>query len=240
MRAIILAAGRGSRMNNQTANRPKCLVKLRGRTLLEWQLKALTDAKVNSIGIVTGYKHELLEKWQLINFHNPFWARTNMLSSLAYAGSWLKEKPCIVTYSDIFYDSSAVESLIECDAPIAITYDPNWLELWNKRFVDPLSDAETFRLNPNSTIAEIGNKPSSINEINGQYMGLLRITPEGWGEVERVRAGVTKEVSDNMQITEVLQLIIGADRMPITALPFDGEWGEVDTPSDLALYQAYK
>jgi L-glutamine-phosphate cytidylyltransferase len=239
MKAIILAAGRGSRMHNKTANRPKCLVKLRGRTLLEWQLEALRDAKVDSIGVVTGYKHELLEKWQLIKFHNPLWARTNMLSSLAYASGWLKENTCIVSYSDIFYGSSAVKSLMECDSPIAITYDPDWLDLWSKRFVDPLSDAETFRLNPNSTIAEIGNKPSSINEINGQYMGLLRITPEGWGEVERVRAGLHKEVRDNMQITKALQLIIGADRMPITALPFEGEWGEVDTPSDLALYQAY-
>ena len=162
-----------------------------------------------------------------------------MLSSLAYAGLWLKENPCIVSYSDIFYHSSAVKSLMECDSPIAITYDPNWLDIWSKRFVDPLSDAETFSLNANSTIAEIGNNPSSIAEISGQYMGLLRITPEGWDEMERVRAEVSEEVRDKMQITKLLQLIIGADRMAITALPFEGEWGEVDTPSDLALYQAY-
>ena len=42
-----------------------------------------------------------------------------------------------------------------------------------KRFDDPLSDAETFRLNSSSEIIEIGNKPSSIEEIEGQYMGLM-------------------------------------------------------------------
>jgi hypothetical protein len=53
MRAIILAAGRGSRMKNLTDERPKCLVELRGKTLLEWQLGALRHAGINEIAHVT-------------------------------------------------------------------------------------------------------------------------------------------------------------------------------------------
>ncbi len=237
MNAIILAAGRGRRMKDKTDGRPKCLVELRGRPLLEWQLDALLEAGIDDIGIVTGYKREMLAKWAFNEFHNPHWAQTNMLSSLACAEEWLKEGPCIVSYSDIFYDPSAIQALMECDAPIAITYDPRWLELWRKRFEDPLSDAETFRLNADSTLAEIGDKASTTDEIEGQYMGLLRFTPEGWGEVELIRTSVTSDVCDKMHMTGMLQRVIVAARMPITALPFEGEWGEVDTPDDLAVYQ---
>ncbi|MFZ9450262.1 MAG: NTP transferase domain-containing protein, partial [Alphaproteobacteria bacterium] len=60
MRAIILAAGRGSRMRQLTDERPKCLVPLRGRPLLEWQLEALRGAGIREIGIVTGYRREML------------------------------------------------------------------------------------------------------------------------------------------------------------------------------------
>ena len=53
MKDIILAAGRGSRMKNLTADRPKCLVELRGKALLDWQLEALRAAGVTEIAIVT-------------------------------------------------------------------------------------------------------------------------------------------------------------------------------------------
>ena len=60
MKAIILAAGRGSRMKNLTDEKPKCLAKLRGKPLLEWQLTSLREAGIEDIAIVTGYKRELL------------------------------------------------------------------------------------------------------------------------------------------------------------------------------------
>lgn len=83
MKAIILAAGRCSRMKDLTDDRPKCLVELRGKPLLEWQLIALRAAGISEIAIVTGYKRELLCNRGLHEFHNPRWADTNMVSSLA-------------------------------------------------------------------------------------------------------------------------------------------------------------
>ena len=132
MKAIILAAGRGSRMKTLTDDRPKCLVKLRGRTLLDWQLQALREAGITEIAIVTGYRRELFANRGLVEFHNPRWADTNMVSSLACANKWLELAPCIASYSDIFYDVSAVTSLITSQSSLAVTYDPNWLALWTK------------------------------------------------------------------------------------------------------------
>ena len=60
MKAIILAAGRGSRMKKLTNDKPKCLVKLHGKPLLEWQLESMRKSGISEIAIVTGYKHEML------------------------------------------------------------------------------------------------------------------------------------------------------------------------------------
>lgn len=238
MKSIILAAGRGSRMKDLTDECPKCLVELRGKPLLEWQLEALREAGISEIAIVTGYKRELLTNRGLTEFHNPRWADTQMVSSLACAQEWLQSEPCVVSYSDIFYDAKAVVSLMECTEKIAVTYDPNWLSLWEKRFGDPLLDAETFRMNADQTLTEIGKKPKSVNEVQGQYMGLLRFTPEGWGEVVRIRAGLTAERIDRMHMTGTLQKVIEAGRVAVSAIPYRGEWGEVDSAADLAAYHA--
>jgi choline kinase len=237
MRAIILAAGRGSRMKDLTDDRPKCLVDLRGKSLLDWQLEALREAGIREIAIVTGYKRELLADRELVEFHNDRWPETNMVSSLAFAHDWLKAEPCIVSYSDIFYNSAAVQALITSIGNLAVTYDPNWLKLWTQRFGDPLLDAETFRLTSENTLAEIGNKPTSVSEIEGQYMGLLRFTPNGWDEVLRIRKELTSLQCDKMHMTGTLQMVIDAGRIPISALSYFGEWGEVDSAEDLDHYE---
>lgn len=237
MKAIILAAGRGSRMKEMTDNQPKCLTEVQGLSLLHWQLAALREAGIQDIAIVTGYQREKLANTGLIEFHNPRWMETNMVHSLACATEWLQFEPCIVSYSDIFYDSRAVRSLIECKAPLAITYDPEWLRLWTKRFGNPLLDAETFRLNADGSLAEIGQKPKSVQEIEGQYMGLLRIEPKGWQEMERVRANYAPAERDRLDMTRTLNNVISANIISIAAVPYLGEWGEIDSSLDLAVYQ---
>ena len=236
MRAIILAAGRGRRMKGLTDDRPKCLIDVQGKPLLGWQLESLRQAGITQIGIVTGYKRELLTGWGLEEFHNPSWANTNMVSSLACAAAWLESDVCIVSYSDIFYGKEAAEVLMKSTAALALTYDIGWQTLWTKRFGDPLLDAETFRIASDGTLLEIGNKPGSLDEIQGQYMGLLRFAPEGWREIERIRAGLEPVERDNMHMTGTLQRVIEAGRIRVIGLPYSGRWGEVDSAEDLAAY----
>ncbi len=237
MKAIILAAGRGSRMKSLTEEKPKCLVEVRGKTLLDWQIDAMRAAGIHDIGIVTGYKRELLTGRGLVEFHNPRWAETNMVSSLEYAGEWLRSDSCIVSYSDIFYGPEAVQSLMQCSAALAVTFDPNWLSLWTRRFGDPLLDAETFRISSDYYLIEIGNKPRSVEEIEGQYMGLLKFTPEGWSEVARLRSTLNTMERDAMHMTGTLQMAIEAnDGLAIAATPYVGEWAEFDSETDLDGY----
>ncbi len=167
-------------MKSMTSEMPKCLVALKGRPLLEWQIGALREAGIADIAIVTGYRRDMLSPYGLMEFHNPRWAETNMVTSLACATEWLATGPVIVSYSDIFYEASAIRLLSACTGDLAITYDPHWERLWRQRFADPLDDAETFRLDPEGNLADIGGKPGHLSEIEGQYMGLLRFTPGSW------------------------------------------------------------
>lgn len=236
MKAIILAAGRGSRMEEMTDDRPKCLVEVRGRSLLNRQIDALRGAGIEDIAIVTGYRREMLATRGLVEFHNARWDETNMVSSLECAAGWLEQGPCLVSYSDIFYPVEAVRRLLDSPARLAVLYDTGWQELWTKRFGDPLIDSETFRLDDAGNVIEIGNRPTALEQVQGQYMGLLRFTPEAWREIQRLRADLPPAQRDAMHMTGTLQKIIQAGRMPVAAVPFSGEWGEVDSLEDLRSY----
>jgi choline kinase len=235
VKAIILAAGRGSRMGTLTEAAPKCLTPLAGRPLLEWQLDALRGGGIESVGVVRGYKPHLLDGRGLVTFDNSRWAETNMVASLACAASWLQRTPVIVSYSDIFYPASAVKALAEARSHIAISYDPQWLALWSQRFEDPLSDAETFRLDGNRVV-EIGRRATTLEEIRGQYMGLLKITPAGWAVIETYRRSLPPERRDRLDMTGLLAGLIDEGHR-VDAVPVSGPWGEVDNANDLAVYE---
>ena len=236
MKGIILAAGRGSRMASLSDEIPKCLLKVGGKPLIDRQIEALRKGGIEDISIVTGYRRESLTDRGLVEFYNPSWSTTNMVYSLSQAKDWLCSSPCIISYSDIFYTSEAVVSLIKSSAKLAITYDPNWLPLWQKRFGDPLEDAETFRLNSCFILQEIGKKPNAIEDIQGQYMGLIRMTPEAWSEITDLREDMQAVNSDSMDMTSTLQKVISRGKIGIEAIPYQGVWGEVDTESDLKVY----
>ena len=236
MRAIILAAGRGSRMGELTEERPKCLTPFAGRTLLEWQLAAIRAADIHDIAVVRGYRAETINPPGCIWFENPHWANTNMVSTLACAGQWLKCDDCIVSYSDIVYHPSIVERLSMHPGDIVISYDEEWLPLWNKRFENPLADAETFRLNDNGRLHSIGARAYTLADIEGQYMGLLKISPAGWRSIESLLDSLPVEQRTRLDMTSLLQLLL-EEGVEIGTVPTSGRWCEVDSETDLRMYE---
>ena len=227
---IILAAGRGSRMNNLTKDCPKGLVEFGTKALIKWQIDALVAAGIDQIDIVTGYKAEALEYLNYTRIFNEHWQKTNMLSSLLKAEHLLTTTPCIVSYSDIFYAKEAIIYLAASDADIAITYDPNWRLLWQKRFNDPLDDAETFR-ERDGKLLEIGNRPTSLSEVAGQYMGLLKFKPNGWKLIKEILKE-QKPNFDRLDMTSLLRILLSQNHY-VRAIPTTEEWYEFDSIEDL-------
>lgn len=236
MKAIILAAGRGSRMLNRTEDRPKCLVEFHGKSLLTWQRQALNGAGINDIGLITGYRAEMLVDRSTIQFHTPRWNQTNMVRSLMFAAPWLERYPCIISYSDIIYQPLATKALMESPAAIGVLYDINWRAQWQARFENPLDDAETFRISSSGFITEIGGKAHSLDEIEGQYMGLLRTTPDGWKAISAYLSSLSDEVIDALSMTALLNQYIQKQGV-VSGIPYTGYWAEVDSERDLITQQ---
>ncbi len=236
VQGLILAAGRGSRMGKSTEAQPKGLIKLAGRSLIDRQIVSLTAAGVEPIALCTGYKAEMLKGFGQKHFHNARWSETNMVASLCGADEWLSKEDTIVSYSDIFYDPLTVMRLARCTDDVGISYDPHWAALWKDRFDDPLSDAETFQTDASGHLTEIGGKTETMAEINGQYMGLLKFTPEGWSRTKAVIEPLMDAVKDKLDMTSLLQRLI-IEGVKIGTTPVQGSWGECDNENDLAYYE---
>ena len=218
-----------------TAAAPKCLTTLGGKALLDWQLAALRSAGIRSITVVGGYRKDLLrsETYQLLD--NPDWAKTNMVATLRCASALLHAAPCLVSYADILYHPGRVKALAIVDADIAISYDTDWETLWRARFDDPLVDAETFR-QKDGWLVTIGERAERISDIEGQYTGLLKFTPNGWMQVEQVVANLPPDIQASIDMTNLLRTLLSRG-VQIRCLPSAGAWCEVDDGADVRLYQ---
>lgn len=238
MKVIILAAGRGSRLGERTKDRPKCMCTLCGRTLLDRCLGALEKAGVSrsDIGVVTGYRSEMFQADGVTYFHNADWEKTNMFRSLTMAREWLERETCIVCYSDIVFAPEAIQLLANSTAPLALTSYSGYWDLWKLRMENPLEDLETFRADKEGRLLEIGLKPNSTDDIQGQFMGLLRFTPESWGWVEETIKHPLPKTVDKLDMTTLLQgmLQLGYAIQTISTNAF---WLECDSEQDIEAYE---
>jgi choline kinase len=224
-------------MSELTDNKPKCLIEFRGRSLLEWQLAAMRSAGISQIAVVTGYMRETVPLQGLKEFRNERWAQTNMVSSLEYAEEWLSIAHCIVSYSDIYYSASSIKPLMEDTNPLAIAYDPYWLDQWSRRFANPLDDAETFILDKESMVLEIGGKTKTYESIQGQYMGLLSFRPDGWAMFKQMRTEMDDAETDQMQLTEAISRLVSLGYCQVRGIPVEDEWLELDTQDDIRILE---
>lgn len=243
MKAIILAAGQGSRLRPITDDRPKCLVSLAGRTLLDYQVAALRAAGADEVVVVTGYRADQIEALGHATRHNPAYDRTNMVASLMCAEDVLREgDDVLLSYGDIVYLPGIARALAADETGFAATVDRRWLQLWQLRNEDPLADAETLKLDPEGAILELGKKPTTLDDIEAQYMGLIKLdaamaakAADFWTALDPARTYEGRDV-DNMYMTTFLQSLVDSGHR-LQAVPVDGGWLEVDTVGDLRLYE---
>lgn len=231
-RAIILAAGRGKRMGILTANQPKSFTKIKNRSLIEWVVQALRGAGIRDIVVVRGYCAGAFTDASLTYFDNVGWEESNMVATLFAADAWLSQYPCVVSYADIAYPADTITKLLGVKGDIVIPYNTAWFDLWGKRFVDPLSDAETFCVDQKGMLTDIGRRPDSLDEVEGQYMGLMKITPHGWKELKAIIGTDLKTLDMTMLLSRALKAGVW-----IGTVSIDGKWVEVDSETDIILYE---
>lgn len=242
-RALILAAGQGTRLRPLTNDKPKCLVPLLGKSLLERQVMTLRKSGVDDIHIVTGYRSDQIEALGFDTSKNLRFASTNMVESLFSALSFIeKEGDLIIAYGDIVYNTTNLETLLACDDEIGLMIDVKWRDLWSLRLENPLDDAETLVMNDDGYVIELGKKPESYERIQGQYTGLIKIRADKisefvhfYNQLDRTAVYDGKDFY-NMFMTSFLQLLIDAGWKAKAAL-VDNGWLEIDSVEDLNQYE---
>ncbi len=236
-KVILLVAGEGKRLRPFTIDRPKCMVKINGISLIDRQLSVLKSVGLDDILMIGGYKAEMLKRKDIKLKINSRYYETNMVWTLFSAYDDL-EGDIIISYGDIVYSKDILIKLLKSHADISVTIDKDWENYWRARNDNPLDDAETLKLRKDKTILEIGKKPKSIQEIEGQYMGLMKFSSLGIKQLksvfnEAVRCGdLDGKPIENAYMTDLLQALI--DRgISIASVPVSGGWIEVDTVDDL-------
>lgn len=244
MKALILAAGQGTRLRPITDDRPKVLVELAGRTLLERQLCALRACGVQQVALVTGYRADRLEGLALPCFHNSAFAGTNMVASLFCAAGYLDASDdLLIAYGDIVYQPGIVRALQSNPDPVAVSADRNWRAYWELRMEDPRADAESFRVDDAGLVLDLGRPVRNLDEVQGQYMGLIKVRADRVPQLVEVYQAMDRTVLydgkafEQMYMTAFLRHLIALG-WPLRAVPVDGGWLEVDTLEDLRLYES--
>lgn len=237
-KALILAAGEGSRLHPLTLDRPKCLIDAGGQPLIDYQLDILRQQQYGDIVFIKGYLADRLERPGARYYTNSAFAETNMVWTLFCARDEF-DADLVVSYGDIAYGADALRALDESSADIAVVVDRLWHEYWQERYEDPLEDLETLRIDGAGRIVDIGQKPKSMDEIQGQYIGLMKFTQRGLKALEEVfDEAVSSGVSINGRapekayMTDLLQAVINRGHSVVPVF-IDGGWVEVDTIDDL-------
>jgi choline kinase len=244
MRAVVLAAGEGTRLRPYTADRPKCLVPLAGRPLLMWQIDALRASGIEDITVVTGYRGDMVAAAGVTTLTNPDYDRTNMVASLMCARALLDgSDDVLVAYGDIVYEPRLVTAMLHPPTPVTIAVDTEWRRLWEVRMADPLADAETLRIDAHGLVTELGRVPASYADIEGQYLGLIALRADFAPRLVEYHDALDPagpyegRDRDGMFMTAMLQLLIDQG-IAVGAVRVAAGWVEVDTTDDLAAYEA--
>ncbi len=231
--AILLCAGLGSRLLPLTADRPKCLIEVGGRTILEHQVDALRQAGVSGVTVVGGCCFERLEafvaeRWSLGErpelLFNPFYAVSSSIGSVWMARHRLAAPFCVLN-GDTIYDPAVVRSGLSHARP--------GLNL----FVEPIGIAEAddmrVHLDGERIIAVSKDLPTSV----AQHRSLGFVIGDG---SEGYAAALDTLIRRNQGAQSFHHAIVDrlAHQSAVHAIIFDhGAWTEIDRPEDIARWQ---
>ena len=249
-KVIVIAAGRGKRLGPHTEERPKCLVDVGGRSILDWQLRALRAAGVEDVVMIRGYRaEELTAGARALHpgarfVDNPAWERNNILLSLAYALDEL-DGPTYLTYSDIVFTPAVARALADAPGDAALVIDRAFRDIYVGRTEHPLEEGEVSDLDAAGNVRRVGKKSLPPDEAFGEFIGLMKVSADGarWLRDAIVAAQARYAGREdapymraarfqNAYLTDVLQELIDAGR-PFVPVAIDGQWREIDTGQDL-------
>jgi L-glutamine-phosphate cytidylyltransferase len=234
MKAVILAAGQGTRIRSVHGERPKCLIKVDNSTILDHQLDALFEAGISDVAIVVGYekeqiinhvKNRKLRHSQKVHFiENPAFAITNNIYSLWLALGWVGADNFVVLNADVIFNAEVLATAVRTNAPISMIVDPLWRD-------------ETMKVIIHGSRILQMCKQISREQFSGTYIGITIFSKAIQARfVDKmstlISAGRVNEFF-NVAVQELVDEGIQVGYTSTDRLV----WAEIDDPMDLSFAQ---
>ncbi|MEE9150199.1 MAG: phosphocholine cytidylyltransferase family protein [Candidatus Tectomicrobia bacterium] len=247
MRAIIIGAGRGQRLEPLTDDSHKTLTEIKGKRIIDWILAALTANGIDDIVYIAGFNQHVIRAAfpQFTYVHNRAWETNNILASLMCA-EHLMDTPFVSTYCDILYTPAIVRHLVAAEADIALGVDTHWLEHYRYRTQHPPTDAEKVTVQ-DGWVTKV-NRGLSRAESYGEFIGVAKFTPSGARQLRehyhRCKQRYVDTPFRNSPRFEQAMLIHLLDEMleqgvRMAHVDTPGDYREIDTHEDRALAEQF-
>ncbi len=238
MKALILAAGRGTRIRSVHGERPKCLIQFGpgAPTILEHQIDGLLSSGIGKIGIVVGYERDQIIQHVLASYRgdtarfrfidNSAFAETNNIYSLWLAREWLRGDSFVCLNADVAFDHRILSRAVSSPATINMIVDPQWRD-------------ETMKVVIAGSRVTRMSKQISRSEFSGTYIGITTFAATIQERLfdriaELIRTGRKNEFFN----VAVQQLADEGVQVGFTST-LDLPWAEIDDPGDLAFARRY-
>lgn len=222
IQAVILAAGRGSRLNGTIDNRAKCLADVGGRPLIEHQLAMLGRAGIRRVAVVIGYRARAVREVvgnQAEFFHNPAWARTNSLYSLHLCREWVTGA-LLVMNCDVLLQPAVLDRLLQSSGS-AFAYDSS-----------SGTDEEHMKVELDGEYLNAIGKRMVAERSQGENVGILYFEKRAARLLFREAAMLLAARNRRMWLAAAVQEV--ARYVPLRAIDVaDLSWIEIDFPQDL-------
>ena len=243
MQAIMLAAGKGSRLGKYTKNNTKCMLEVYGKTLLERAIDALLLAGIKDFIIVLGYKGENVKKYirekeldkkiNIIYVDNDVYDTTNNIYSLYLAKDYLIKDDTILLESDLIYDVSIVKKLVDSkyDSAAVIAKYEEWMDgtvvtLNDEGFINSFIERKNFEYKNADNYYKTVNIYKFSKEFSERfYLPFLESYIKAYG--------------NNDYYELVLKVISGLKEVKLHGFKLTGEdWYEIDDAQDYDIVNA--
>ena len=239
-KALIIAAGLGSRLKKHTENLPKCMLDFGGKTLLQRQLESYKQNRIKDISLVRGYKKEKINYKDIKYFENKDYKNNNILNSIFYAEKVINGN-IIISYSDILFDKSVVERTLKSDHDISVVVDIDWRGYYVGRKDHPISEAENVIFNSNNEVEKIGKINTGNQEVHGEFIGMIKLSNRGT-EIFKEHFHRLKKIYWNKPfqrakifqkayLTDFIQELVDIG-IKVHCVIIESGWKEIDTVED--------
>ena len=222
MKAIIMAAGVGKRLQALNINKPKCLITVENETLIRRSVNLLVNKGISDITVIVGFMADLIRN-ELNNdvayFENPDFHSTNSIKSLWYAKDLLEDNVLLLN-GDLYYEHAILDYAINQTNPVVMLADSTRIDNADYRFSFSGDQINQF------------GKHLTNHETDGEYVGIVRIDQRFIKTFKQALEEMITSGKSNIWWEDVLYSFI-EKRIPINYFDVAGTfWSEVDTLQD--------